>query len=167
MLVAHTAALAVKSEPLPIVRLAVEDDIPALLNIGREMHAENGIMPLSERMANGMILNAIRKHGAIGGVIGPVGTVEAAILLRISQMWYSEDFHLEDYLCYVRPQYRRSTRAKALIEFAKKAAVDLKVPLLIGIASNDRTEAKIRLYRRQLGPQAGALFLYNGKTGSR
>lgn len=161
----NDAALASPTPEEFKVRLAVEADIPTLLAIGKEMHAENGIMPLSESMAYNMICAAIRQQQAVGGVIGPVGKPEAAILLRIGQFWYSEQSFLEDYLCFVRPQYRRSARAKALIEFAKKCAVDLKVPLIIGIASNKRTEAKIRLYRRQVGDPVGALFLFNGKTG--
>jgi hypothetical protein len=39
------------------------------------------------------------------------------------------------------------------------------MPLLIGVLSNSRTEAKIRLYKRHFGEPAGAYFLYNARTG--
>ena len=42
---------------------------------------------------------------------------------------------------------------------------DLGIPLIIGVLSNQRTEAKIRLYERQFGAPAGAFFLYNVHTG--
>ena len=147
------------------VRLAVEADFPGLLAMGGEMHAENGIMPMNIPKVTAMIAEAIRQRGSIAGVIGQVGNPEAAILLRVSQFWYSEECHLEDFLCYVRPEFRKSSRAKSLIKFAKASAKSIGVPLLIGVASNKRTEAKVRLYRREVGDPVGALFLYNGKTG--
>jgi hypothetical protein len=39
------------------------------------------------------------------------------------------------------------------------------IPLAIGVMSNTRTEAKIRLYERVFGAPAGVYFLYNAKTG--
>jgi hypothetical protein len=36
----------------------------------------------------------------------------------------------------------------------------MKMPLVIGVISNIRTEAKIKLYERRL-PKAGAFFVYN------
>jgi hypothetical protein len=42
----------------------------------------------------------------------------------------------------------------------------MEMPLLIGVLSNHRTEAKVRLYERQFGKPTGAFFLYNGSTGS-
>jgi hypothetical protein len=48
-----------------------------------------------------------------------------------------------------------------LISFGKKCAIDIGVPLMMGILSGERTEAKVRLYCRQFGTPAGAFFLSN------
>jgi hypothetical protein len=44
---------------------------------------------------------------------------------------------------------------------SKKAAEDLGIPLLIGVMSSVRTEAKVKMYERQFGKPSGAVFLYN------
>ena len=163
---ASTAALpAAHSEPLPRVRLGVEADIPQLLAMGRKLHAENAMMPLSENRILGAAWRAVKQDRAMVGVVGKPGALEGMIYLTVGQFWYSDKPHLEELYAYVLPEYRRSQNAKALVEFAKSSADRLGVPLLIGIISNDRTAAKVRMYKRQLGEAAGAWFLYNGKTG--
>ncbi len=147
------------------VRIVEERDIPALLAIGRELHRENGLMPLSEQRILDITRRGVNRDRIIFGAIGPIGDPEAITILMVGQFWYSDYPHLEEVAVYVKPEFRRSTRAKSLVEFAKKCACELHVPLLIGIVSNKQTEAKVRLYRRQLGEPAGAYFIYNGRTG--
>ena len=154
------------TEVLPVVRLAVEADIPALIAMGKKLHRENGIMPFSETRARDMAIVAARGGGRLtAGVIGPVGAPEAVIVLTVGQYYYSDLPHLEELFVYVQPEFRASNRAKALLNFAKNSAKALGVPLLIGVLSNRRTKEKIRLYERQFGKPAGAYWLYNGKTG--
>jgi GNAT superfamily N-acetyltransferase len=162
----NAAALAVNAEAAPKVRLAVEEDIPQLVAMGRELHRENGLMPISETRIYQMARRAVARDRVICGVIGPVGGIEGIIVIMVGQFWYTDFPHLEELFAYIKPEFRRSNRAKALVEFAKKSAIELNAPLLIGIVSNKQTEAKIRLYRRQLGDPAGAYFLYNAKTGA-
>jgi putative aminopeptidase FrvX len=68
---------------------------------------------------------------------------------------------------YVHPEYRASKggRARKLVEFAKKCSEELNLPLMIGVLSNSRTDAKIKLYERQFGNPVGTFFLYGVKTG--
>ena len=110
------------------------------------------------------------------GIIGEIGEpIQAAILLRTVQMWYSEDWIVEEKAIFVHPDYRKagakhrskSSRghAHALCDFSKRVANELGLPLIIGVLSNHRTAAKVRLYERQFGEPAGAFFLYNAKTG--
>ena len=162
----HSAQAVPAPKSLPHVRLGVEADLPQLLEMGRMLHSENAMMPLSEDMILSAAWRAIRQDRAMVGVIGQVGSIEGMIYLTVGQFWYTDKPHLEELYAYVKPEFRKSTNAKALVEFAKSSARRLNVPLLIGIISNKRTEAKIRLYERQLGKQSGAYFLYGGKTGS-
>jgi len=67
--------------------------------------------------------------------------------------------HLEELLVFVDPECRKSRHAVALVGWMKGLADDLKIPLLTGIISKDRTAAKIRLYDRML-PRIGAFYLY-------
>lgn len=148
------------------VRLITTADIPAVLAAARALHAENGIMPFSERRALDMVNAAIRGNDAIIGVIGDSGCVEAVTCLLIGQFRYSDYIHLEEFFAYVRPEFRKSQRAKALIEYNKSCADRLQVPLITGILSQKQTERKRQLYTRQLGDPAGYYWLYNGKTGA-
>ena len=170
MLSANTETLSVNTKTLPSmpefkVRTAIEADIPQLVALGRDLHYENGVMPFNEAKAYQIAGQAVRGDGVVCGCIGPVGKIEALIFLMLGCYWYSDQQHLEEIFLYVKPEFRRSTRAKTLIEYAKMCARTLKIPLIIGVLSPERTEAKRRLYERQLGKPAGYYFLYNGKTG--
>jgi hypothetical protein len=83
-------------------------------------------------------------------------------------MWYSDANVLEERAIFIHPEFRNAKggRARRLCEFSKRAADTLEVPLMIGVLSNHRTEAKVRLYERQFGKPSGAFFLYNARTGT-
>lgn len=151
------------SEELPI-RLATQDDEPEIMTLCRELHAENGLRSMNEDKVRAVLATAWNRTGGIVAVIGHPGYIEAVLVLRLDQLWYTDDWHLGEQFLFVRKDHRRSTHAKRLIEYAKKAAEHLHVPLVIGVISNDRTAAKVRLYQRQLMP-AGAFFVHNARTG--
>lgn len=152
-------------QDLPQVRTGVEADIPQIIEMGRMLHAENAMMPLSLQRVEDAARRGIAQDMAMIGIIGDVGKAEAMIGLTVGRFWYTDSFHLEELFAFVRPEFRKSNNAKALIEFAKSSALRIGVPLLIGVISNERTEAKTRLYERRLGKPSGAYFLFNGKTG--
>lgn len=151
------------------VRLATLADEEEIMELCRCMHEETGLMPLSERKVREAIREALNNQGGIIGVIGPPRRIEGCIFLRITQAWYSEVWHIEEFLSFVLPEYRKSGNAMHLIEFAKKCARDIINPethkaltLFMGITSTERTEAKVRLYSRHFDKQCGALFRYEG-----
>jgi len=143
----------------PHVRLAVSADIDDILELGRLIHAENAVMPMSEERIAEYAWRGINQERAVMGIIGPVGHIEAVVYLVIGRFWYSDNFHLEELFSFVRPEHRKSDNAKALLEFEKSCSKRLGIPLLMGVISSNRTAAKIRLYERRLGKQSGAYFL--------
>ncbi len=149
------------------VRRPTFEDIPEIIKMAKDMHKEGALMPWSEKRSLDFIYNVISgKTDAAVGIIGEVGKPEAIICMRWGQYWYTDDIHIEEILNYVRPEFRKSGRAKNLIEYAKKCSRKLNRPLLIGVLSQERTEAKVRLYQRQLGEPVGAYFLYHGSLGN-
>lgn len=144
------------------VRVAMPDEEEDIMQICRELHEENGLFEIDESMVRNMLRRAFARQGGIIGVIGKPGAIEAVLFMIVSNFWYSTQPHLEELFSYCRPQYRRSGHAKSLVAFAKRCSDELHMPLVIGIVSNIRTEAKVRLYRRQLSEPAGAFFVYNG-----
>ena len=152
----------------PKIRLGTPEDADAMLDLALRAWEENGIKGVNPEKMLGMIKPALYLWQWLVGIIGePRGKIEGAVLLRTSQMWYSDEWMLEEKAIFVDPEFRsaKGGRARKLCEFSKKVADDLGIPLIIGVLSNHRTEAKVRLYERQFGPPAGAFFLYNVQTG--
>lgn len=142
------------------VRLAVPDDEPEIKRLCRLLHDENGFLPLSERKLDALMQRYYDKAGAIIGVIGDVGNPVASIYLSVDPIYYSDSFILNEAWNFVSPEHRRSNYAISLISYAKRASDELRLPLIIGILSNQRVEAKVKLYERVLD-KAGAYFIHN------
>ena len=147
------------------VRLATLADKDNLLKLCSMLHSENALFPMDEQLVSDKLDHALKAQGGIVGVIGSPDDLEACIYVELAKFWYTKYYHLEEFWSFVRPDKRQSNHAKNLISFAKKTADRLKLPLVIGIVSNHRTEAKCRLYQRQL-PKAGEYFLYNYNSES-
>jgi len=141
------------------VRKAKVEDRDTILKICVQNHGENGQFSYSPKRVEGMVDRAFSGGGSIIGTVGN-GRIEGLILLVIGQHWYTDDFCLEEVMCYVLPEYRRSTHAKDMIKFGTRCSDELGIPLVIGVVSNERTKAKVELYRRQLGEPVGGYFIH-------
>jgi hypothetical protein len=151
-----------------IVRTAKPMDAPEIWRLFLQVHRENGLFSIAPHKVTMMMDRALHPEAipptdigprACIGVIGPMGRLEGLSFVLISSFWYSEDLHLEELLVYVDPECRRSGHARALVAWMKNLADSLKIPLMTGIISKQRTAAKIRLYDRML-PRIGAFYLY-------
>jgi len=156
----------------PIVRLATKDEEEEVMEMCREIHAENGLVSMAEDKVRQMLNRAFNKEGGIIGVIGKPGALEAIIMIVMTNFWSSDETHLEELFSYVRRPFRtkytgpetvKIPHAESLIHFAKKCSDDIGVPLVIGIITNTRMAGKVRLYRSVLGYPAGAYFVINPK----
>ena len=154
-------------EPQVTVRTGTLDDLDAVMTLAMQASEENGfVVPDPVKILND-IYPALQLEQGIMGVIGDPGQApQGAILLRIGRNWYSNEPVLEERAIFVHPDFRsaKGGRASRLVEFAKKAAVELDLPLAIGVLSNDRTQAKIKLYERFFGKPAGVYFLIGATT---
>jgi GNAT superfamily N-acetyltransferase len=149
--------------PAPHVRVATPAEVDAVMKLALLGCEENQFMPHNPVKVLQDVWAALNMDLGIIGVIGPVGgELEGAVLLRVGQIWYSDQPHIEERAIFVHPAYRsaRGGRAKRLAEFSMDVADQLGMPLTIGVLSNLRTEAKVRLYQRVLGKPAGAYWIY-------
>lgn len=148
------------------IRVAQPSDEDELVHVlMTELHAENGIMlPNADRVLGNIRVATRDKKGVIGIMSGDTG-IEATIGLFIENWWYTDTLTLNEKWCHVRKPFRRSDRANRMIEFSKRMSEWFDLGLFIGIISNEKTAAKVRLYRRRL-PQYGAFFYYHpGASG--
>lgn len=142
------------------IRIAKDADEDALVELLEQMHGESGFGQLDPQRVRAAVRAGIARQGGIVGVVRGDAEVEATIGLFIGSSWYSRDPHLFDLWLYVGEPYRKSPHAKSLIMFAKQAALDLALPLVMTVISNQQTARKELLFERQI-PKAGSLFLWN------
>ena len=150
------------------VRVGTPEDVDAVMEIALSASKENGFVDPNPRRLLGEIWPALNLEKGLVGIIGnPNDKAEGAVLLRVGQMWYSDQEVLEEKAIFIHPDYRsaKGGRARRLCEFSKQVADSLSMPLIIGVLSDQRTEAKVRMYERQFGKPSGAFFLYNARTG--
>lgn len=146
------------------VRIGRPQDEDTVYGFLLALHSENGLSDLNEGRARSNIRECLDFPNK--GVVGAVekdGKIVASIGLKCNQsLWYSNDWFLEEQWNFVLPEYRKSDYAKRLIEFAKWSSFNTNAPLIMGIVTKKKLEAKMRLYQRQM-PQVGAYFIYGKK----
>lgn len=150
------------------VRIGTPKDVHDIMDLALSACDENGFVDPNPKKLLAEIWPALNLDRGLIGIIGEENQKpEAAVLLRIGSMWYSDADVLEERAIFVHPEYRsaKGGRARRLCQFSKQVSDKLGIPLIIGVLSNHRTEAKVRLYERQFGKPSGAFFLYNAQTG--
>jgi GNAT superfamily N-acetyltransferase len=148
----------------PDVRLAELSDLPELMRLTRIACEEDNQHSYDPEK----VINILRLHfEKRGGIVAVIGDKEKELkgylIMTISPVWYSQDYHIQELSLFVAPDHRRSDLAKQLMQFSKQTSKILNLDLTIGVLSNERTAAKVRLYQRQF-PAAGAFFVYHPES---
>lgn len=154
------------------VRLAKPEDADSIMACLRLMHEENGLFSLSEGKVRAIINSALApdpdvKVPPMIGVIGPVADVEATMCLTLAQPYYTDDWHLGDMWCFIRPDSRKKNHISGLLEWAKSCEEKVGIPLMTGVISNKRTAAKVRIFSKHFGEPLGAIFMWPPRLESR
>ena len=160
------------------VRAARPEDEGELWSLFRLMHSEAGLFPLCEPKVQDYLRRVLHPETippndtgprGIIGVIGPPDRLEAAIMLVLGAIWYTNQISLQDCINFVHPKYRQSDHAKALIAYSRHMTDEIRktdpdFQMMVGVVSTKRTAAKVRLYRRQLA-EIGSFFVYPTPAG--
>ena len=151
-----------------VIRLATTEDMAEVMKLAISASEENGFLSANPaRLAKEIWPALCQDHGLCAVIGPPSGAIEGLVLLRIGEMWYSDQIVVEEKAVYVYPEFRsaKGGRARRLCEYSKHVAEELGLPLLIGILSNARTQGKVKLYQRMFGEPAGAFWLIGATTG--
>lgn len=145
----------------PTVIGATLSDLPEFMRLFRVMHRENGMFSLDEDCVVETFNRAVKnKEGVIGLIKGAAGDIRAMLYLLVTRYYYTQQFHLEELFNFVAPEHRKTNYADALLKYAGHCQKSLGIPLVIGVLTNSRMEAKVRKYRRHFGMPAGAFFVH-------
>ena len=157
-----------------LVRVAGGADYDEVWRLLMASHEENGLFPLAEDKVRWFVNRTIHPETipphdtGVRGIIGVIGEVggalEGLVFLTIGEFWYSQAKHIEEYTVFVDPNHRRSGHAQALLKWMKSQVELTGLPLMTGIMSNHRTEAKCRLYQRQM-PKIGEFYFVRPIAG--
>lgn len=137
------------------------EDVMRLMLLQAE---ENSMFDIAPDLLGVAMERAFNFDRTILGVIGSKGDLRGGLMVYVGQPWYSHRPALQELFNFVHPAHRKSNYANDLIDYGKHLSDSMQMPLQIGVISNVRTEAKVRLYRRRLH-YVGAFFTYNAHLG--
>lgn len=144
----------------PDVRLAEPEDFPSLMELCKQACTEESPYTFCEEKVYWMLRRHFDKQGGVIAVIGEKGEpLKGYLFMIVDGIWFSLDSQLLELSLYIHPDHRKSSYAKQLMAFSKQASDGLQLNLTIGVFSTVRTDAKVRLYKRQFTP-VGAFFKY-------
>lgn len=142
----------------PAVRAARPEDYAEIMQMCADLHEENGAVDVDWPTVEETVMRGINNDLAMIGLIGKTGSIEGMTYIKFSSFWYSKTVLLEELFLYVKPEFRRSPNAKTLLRWVRATRKKLGCRLIIGVISNERTEAKLALYKRELGKPVGGYF---------
>ena len=157
-----------QASPVRFAEPIDEPEIKMLLLLG---HAENSIFKWDLNKSDFIVKRLLftpwlptNDMGIRGcfGVIGPKGgALRGLAMMAISTHWYTTQPILEEFIVYVHPECRSGNFGYAthLLDWMIARSDQMNIPLLTGVISMDRMEAKCRLYKRKLTP-VGQFFLH-------
>lgn len=142
-----------------IVEIADKNDTGGIVALLKEFAKEGAVTPVNWNKVAQAVEDIIDDGICIllrdgRKVIGSAGLIEA-------ELWYSDETVIGDKWFYIHPDYRSAENFEALKEACKSVAQDKGMLLILSISSEHRTEAKIRLFSKDM-TLFGASFLYRG-----
>lgn len=138
-----------------MIRQAVIGDLPALVEMGRALHAESPRyrhMAFSEdklvRLFHDLQGTLLSKPG-VCFVAERDGYVIGMTVGIIAARWFSEDLFLSELTMYVRPEHRGGTAFRRLVDAMEQwAAAEKIAPPVFGVSTDVHPEKTVAAYER-------------------
>ena len=143
-----------------------ESDIPSVIVLGKAMHQESAYreMTFSEQKCRRLIdylLSTTESFEVVA--VNDTGELCGMMIAAMTQHYFSEDYFIQDYLVYVRPEDRGGTIASRLVAKFLEWAKEQKGAkmLMCGISTEIDTAQAVRLYEHFDFHRAGVLMRRN------
>lgn len=153
-----------------LVRFAERRDEDAIVGMLRELHGECGIrkgdgnpLRFCEDKVRSTVRSATDDQGSTGSFLGVIGDdPEGTVYLQVREQFYTDERILSEVWTFVSKPYRRSNNFKTLIAWSQALSAALRAPLVMGVISSHRQDAKARLIERQMkSKDVGRYFVFN------
>jgi GNAT superfamily N-acetyltransferase len=143
-----------------MIRDATADDVPALVELGRVMHAESARfsrLAFSEARLDATLRIAIERHFA--RVIEVDGEVIGGMVALLTPHWFSDDLTACDLALFTHPRARgTSAAARLLKEYAAWAKASGSMLTLFGVMSGVNVDQTVALCERIGWRRAGVVM---------
>jgi hypothetical protein len=145
------------------VRIATQSDEAALVELLLFLHQHEPPIDfkVNEAKVREKVERGCRAGGGIIGIIdAPDKSIAATASLYFSQMWWSDDFFLEEAWIYVAPDHRSPEKAhwEALVAWVQDVKSKIALPVVLGVNARERAEAKVKMYASRF-EMVGAMFV--------
>jgi hypothetical protein len=156
---------AAKPKAVRVANIADEPAVMDLLMMDVEDNAAHVAIPDPDRMLQHVHLGTRRQGGIVGVIDGPDKKPVAVCVMVPTQWWWSNQWVMQELVCYVHPDHRRTDMIDDLMDFQKWVVDEWsrvqgsRVYLLNGVLGAWRVVSKMRLYSRKFR-MAGAAYIY-------
>ena len=154
-----------KPKAVRVAGIADEPAVMELLMLDVADNAAHVAIPDPDRMLQHVHLGTRRQGGIVGVIDGPDKRPVAVCVMVPIQWWWSNQWAIQELVCYVHPDHRRTDMIDDLMDFQKWVVDEwsrtsgYRVYLLNGVLGAWRVMSKIRLYSRKFR-MAGAVYIY-------
>lgn len=146
-----------------LIRRAVPDDGPALLDFVLDALGEDALQPVSEARVADAVRRCVTLDGAIAGIVGATGEIRASVGVALDRAWSSEEPHLTVRWLATAPKYRRENcgaRMLRMLRWAQQeisAAAGQPIPVLMSVLTSRDLGPKMHMMSCS-APQVGATY---------
>lgn len=129
-----------------MLRAATLEDIPGILVLGRQMHAESwyGYLPFDEEKVAALMGNLIAHEFGFAQVIEQDGEIVGGLAGMIGEFWFCHERIASDFALFVTPGRRGSIGAvrlvKEFIEWAKANKAEVSLAVSTGVRIQETGE---------------------------
>lgn len=139
-----------------MISVATQDDLQAVCDLLRVMHAENGIGRVNEGKALGVISNRINEGGVL--ISKQRGQVVGSVAIYRAEWWYSDELAFFDQWFYVHVDHRAEGHATRLIAALKQAARNTGIPVVLHVGTTVDALSKLKFFKKYLQPFGGSFI---------
>ena len=144
-----------------MIRVATEDDIPRMLELGRQLHDESrfSVYPLNEQRTIDFFKMVINGGSTCAFVSIQKGEIVGGFMGGIADHWSCDLITAFDYSLFIDKAHRNGTTAIKLIVAFETWAEEMNADeMTIGITTGVNTEGTTRLYESLGYKQVGPMF---------